>query len=127
MTFRRTLAPALVVIALVALAACAGNQPPLTIAVNSMESSKVLYDGTMTALGRLHKEGLLSDEDRGKAIEAGHVYVDAWVAAKAALVAYKKTDDAAAGDRYAVAVAEVSKALSTFLDLANPYLMRALE
>ena len=111
-------------LAALVVSGCAGNQPPLTMAVNTLESSKILYDGTMTALGRLHKDGILSDEDRDKVIDAGHVYVDAWVAARSALAAYKRTDDAEAGRQYAVAIAEVSRALSTFLDLANPYLLK---
>ena len=79
-----------VVCVVILLAGCGGGF--VGDSFKSLAVSKQTYEATMTSLGDLYKEGVLSDEAKDKAVEYGRKYQTAHNSAVDALMTYVVAD-----------------------------------
>lgn len=87
-------------------------------AYRTLAVSQATYDGTLTTLGALYKEGKLSEEEKRKAVELGRVYKDAHNDAVSALEAYvlaPKGTEEEQKQAYVVAAGKASVALADLI------------
>jgi hypothetical protein len=90
----------------------------------TLATAATTYETAFQALADLYKQGLLSKENKNKAIEYGNHFWTAYHAAVDLLASYAKTASAEDEARLNVAVIEVSKLLGVFLEYAGPYLAK---
>ena len=86
---------------------------PRTMAYKSLATMNKTYNSTMKSLGDLYRQKLIDDQVKGKAIEYG----------KAFQQAYNKALDAAENDDFS-SISGVSVALANLLDFVQPYLVK---
>lgn len=87
-------------------------------AYRTLAVSQATYDGTLTTLGSLYKEGKMTEEDKAKAVELGRLYKNAHNDAVSALEAYvlaPKETEVEAKDAYIAAASKASVTLANLI------------
>jgi len=84
------------------------------------------YDSTLNALSDMDRQGLLTMEQRDKAIELGRLYKLAHNGAVSALLQYQSDETPDAKQRYLTAAAEASKQLAALIEFAKPLLSKEI-
>jgi ABC-type glycerol-3-phosphate transport system substrate-binding protein len=117
-----------VLVTLVLVAGCAGtagNAPggpsqqtmtqdsPRTVAYKSLATMNKTYNATMRSLADLYRQKLIDDQVKGKAVEYGTAFQQA----------YNKALDAAENDDFS-SISGVSVALAELLDFIQPHLVK---
>ncbi|KKM91176.1 hypothetical protein LCGC14_1231240 [marine sediment metagenome] len=77
---------------LMACGGCAGT--PVSRGYDVLNASDTVYGAAMTYIGDQYKAGKLSEDDKDKALVYAKQFRVAWRAAQAALVTYKRVEDA---------------------------------
>lgn len=90
----------------------------------TLATAATTYETAFQALADLYKQGLLSEDNKNKAVEYGQHFWTAYHAAVDLLASYAKTFSAEDEAKLNVAVIEVSKLLGVFLEYAGPYLAK---
>ena len=90
----------------------------------TLATAATTYETAFQELADLYKQGLLSDDAKGKAVKYGNDFWTAYHAAVDLLASYAKTASAEDEAKLNVAVVEVTKLLGAFLEYAGPYLTK---
>lgn len=91
-------------------------------AYRTLAVSQQTYDGTLSALGDMYKQGLVNEATKDKAIELGRFYKAAHNEAVAALLAYETNPTPDGKKKYLDLAADASKRLADLITFAKPFL-----
>ena len=110
------------VLVLLLIASCAGFSQS---AYKGLVLSYHTYDGVLSSMGSLYKEGKVSEEQKAEAIKLGRVYAKAHNEAVGALATYEEAGGEANKDAYKVAAVAMGDALSALIAYARPIIERS--
>ena len=116
----------LVLLAVVALVACATQQFK-TNSYKTLAASASIYESGYPAFLELYSMGIISfdTKERGRALAVK--YWAAYHAASDALIAYDAVDSAENKDRVSTAISEAQKCLSSLSAYIQPFLVREVK
>jgi GTP cyclohydrolase III len=96
-------------------------------AYKTLSTTATVYDTSMKAAADLHRQGLVSDQEKAEIIEFGNKYRQAHQAAVTALSAYERTKQATDQEKVLVALDEFSKVFGELMAYLRPVLLRNME
>lgn len=108
----------------VALTACATMSLERN-AVNVLNNVATAYETAMPVVADLYKQGLMTEEEKEKAVQAAMVMWTAYHEAQLALEVYHATKAAPDEAKLEAALKAVAKRLTEFYDVVKPLLQRA--
>ena len=112
-----------VLVVLVLMVACAGTIKK--DAYRALTVSKdVSYDATLSILGDLYKQKLITEAEKDQAIVYGGLYMTAHNEAVNALLAYAELGTEDNKNAYLVAITAASRSLAGFLEYIKPLLAK---
>jgi hypothetical protein len=94
-------------------------------AVNVLSNAATVYENAMPVIGDLAKKGLLSDEERTAALQAGLIFWSAYHEAELALEVYHATKTAEAEAKLETALKALADRMGAFYEVLKPLLERA--
>ena len=117
----------LTIIGVVLLAFILGCATFTRNAYRTLAVSQQTYDATLSALGDMYKQGMLSDEHKDKAVELGTLYKAAHNSAVQALLQYESNPTPDNKQRYLESAAFASQQLAMLLEFAKPFLVKGVK
>ena len=108
--------PVVLVLAVV-LAGCAASQNQIANGYKSLATAGTAYDTAMKSIADLHKQGVVDDDVKAKAIELGNYFWSAYHTAVDTLETAAETGDAEAANR---AVEYAMQAHVSFMEYVKP-------
>lgn len=112
----------LVVLAFALIQGCNGDFT--TSAYKTLSTTATVYDTSMKAAADLHRQGLVSDQEKAEVIEFGNKYRQAHQAAVTTLAAYERTSQATDQEKVQVALDEFSQVFGELMAYLRPLLLR---
>ncbi len=91
----------------------------------TLSVSAETYHAAMSSMGDLYRQGLISEEEKAKAVELGSYFKAAYNAAIDANQAYLKVDSDQNRDKVTAALIEYSKVLGKVLEYINAVMAKA--
>lgn len=90
----------------------------------ALSVSQQTYDSTLSALGDLYHQGMLTESQRDTAIKYGRLYRAAHNEAVTALLAYETDPVPDNKQRYLNSAAKASQQLAALIEFAKPFLVK---
>ena len=116
---------AIAILMLLFAAGCATLQQRQATAYKILATTASIYDTSMKSLRVLYDQGLLTEEEKQMAIQAGLVFWTAWHEAEIAVEIWFATEDPAAENRALVLIDQLQKRFSEMMEILRPLLARA--
>jgi len=94
-------------------------------AVNVLSNAATVYENAMPVIADLAKKGLLTEEERTAALQAGLIFWTAYHEAELALEVYHATRTSEAEARLQAALKAMAERMGAFYEVVKPLLERA--
>jgi len=101
---------------------CAYNASMVKTSYNVLAVSQATYDTAMKTLADLDKRGMISVDDKVKAMEVASIYYKTHNAAVEALAKYEETRSSTDQQRLEEQIALVGEAIANLLTIIKPYI-----